>query len=131
MWRHRQVVVTAVVLALIVAGCAGRDAHPVPVLQPGDQDRSCSGIERELDFIEGEIWRLVPQTEKTTKNLALGVAGFFLVIPWFYMDLSKAEQVEIEAYRQRYNRLLNLASDKNCGFERRQIPDPRTVKQKP
>lgn len=110
-------------LIFSLAGCSGRDAHPIPVIQPGDQERYCAGIARELDFIEGEIWRLVPQSQKTAKNITLGIAGYFLLVPWFYMDLTRAEQVEIEAYRQRYNRLLNIAFDKNCGFDRRKIPD--------
>ena len=73
-------------------------------------------------FIEDEIQRLIPQTDKTGKNVALGVTGFFFIIPLFFMDLSKAEQIEIDAYRRRYNHLLIIAGDKQCGSERTEIP---------
>lgn len=110
---------------IMLAGCAGRAANPVMVHQYGDERKSCKALEREIQFIESEIQRLIPQTEKTGKNVALGVAGAFFIVPWFFMDLSKAEQVEVDAYRQRYNHLVILAEEKNCGWEREQIPDFR------
>ena len=39
------------------------------------------------------------------------------------MDLSTAEQVEVNALRQRYNHLVILSVDKNCGFDKEEIPD--------
>jgi len=93
--------------------------------QYGDDRKSCKALEREIGFTEGEIYRLVPQTEKTGKNVALGVAGWFFIVPWFFMDLSKAEQMEVSAYRQRYNHLVILADEKNCGWDKEQIPDFR------
>ncbi|MCC7412738.1 MAG: hypothetical protein IT495_14085 [Gammaproteobacteria bacterium] len=103
-------------------GCAGRASNPVMIQQYGDDDRSCQALEQEMRFIQGEIQRLIPQTDKTGKNVALGVTGFFLLVPLFFMDLSKAEQIEIDAFRQRYNHLLIIASDKQCGLEGAQIP---------
>jgi len=76
-----------------------------------------------LSFIESEIARLVPETNKTGKNTALGVTGFFLIVPLFFMDLSKAEQIELNALRQRYNHLVLISGEKNCGFEKDEIPD--------
>ena len=70
-----------------------------------------------MAFIQGEIQRLIPETEKTGKNTALGVTGFFFLVPLFFMDLSQAEQVEVNAYRQRYNHLLIIAGDKQCGIK--------------
>ena len=66
--------------------------------------------------------RLMPQTEKAGKNTALGVAGMFFLFPWFMMDLSGAEQVEVDAYRRRYNHLLIIADQKHCGIKKPQIP---------
>ena len=83
-----------------------------------------------MGFIEGEISRLIPQTEKTGKNVALGVAGWFFIVPWVFMDLSKAEQMEVDAYRQRYNHLMILVDEMNCGWEKDQIPDFRKQPQK-
>lgn len=112
-----------VLLMIIVAGCAGRAANPVIVNQYGDDEKSCKALEREILFTEEEIRRLMPATEKTGKNVALGVAGAFLIVPWFFMDLSKAEQIEVDAFRQRYNHLVIIAEDKECHLNKKQLPD--------
>ena len=93
------------------------------IQQYGDNEKSCQALEREIAFIQGEIQRLIPQTEKTGKNVALGVTGFFLIVPLFFMDLSKAEQTEVDANRQRYNHLVIIAGDKQCGIQSQQIPE--------
>lgn len=115
---------------LMLVSCAGRAAHPVMVQQYGDSNKSCDAIEYELMLIEGEIAKLQPQTKKAGKNTVLGVTGAIFIIPLFFIDLSKAEQEEIQAYRQRYNHLLILAIDKNCESERKLIPDLEKEKTK-
>ena len=112
-----------VLLMITVVGCAGRAANPVMVNQYGDEGKSCKALEKEILFTEEEIKRLMPETDKTGKNVALGVAGAFLIVPWFFMDLSKAEQIEVDAFRRRHNRLIIIAEDKKCGLNRQQIPD--------
>ena len=56
---------------------------------------------------------LIPASDKTAKNVALGIAGCFLLVPWFFMDFSQAEQTEINALRQRHNHLVILAGEKD------------------
>lgn len=112
-----------VLLMITVVGCAGRAANPVMVNQYGDEGKSCKALEKEILFTEEEIKRLMPETDKTGKNVALGVAGAFLIVPWFFMDLSKAEQIEVDAFRRRHNRLIIIAEDKKCGLNKQQIPD--------
>lgn len=119
--KAKAMLATLVAVTLSV-GCAGRAANPVMIQQYGDDKKSCQALEREMVFIQGEIQRLVPQTEKTGKNVALGVTGFFFLVPLFFMDLSQAEQMEVDAYRQRYNHLLIIAGDKQCGLNRTEIP---------
>ena len=119
--KPKALLATLVAVTLCV-GCAGRAANPVMIQQYGDDKKSCQALEREMAFIQGEMQRLIPQTEKTGKNVALGVTGFFFLVPLFFMDLSKAEQMEVDAYRQRYNHLLIIAGDKQCGFDRTEIP---------
>ncbi len=106
----------SVILVLLLAGCAGRPANPVMVDQVGDNKRSCASIETEMRFIETELKRLVPETDKTGKNVGLGIAGAIFIVPLFFMDLSESEKIEVNAYRQRYNRLNILGMDKNCAF---------------
>jgi hypothetical protein len=119
--KAKALLATFIAVTLSV-GCAGRAANPVMIQQYGDDKKSCQALEREMAFIQGEMQRLIPQTEKTGKNVALGVTGFFFLVPLFFMDLSQAEQVEVDAYRQRYNHLLIIAGDKKCGFDRTEIP---------
>ncbi len=109
-------ILTGLVVLFMVIGCAGRTANPVMLHQYGDANKSCRALESELLFIQAEIARLVPKTQKTGKNVALGVTGWFFIVPLFFMDLSDAEQVEVNAYRQRYNHLVILAEEKNCGI---------------
>jgi hypothetical protein len=111
------------IVILVLTGCAGRAANPVMIQQYGDDNKTCQALEREMIFIQDEIQRLIPETEKTGKNTALGVTGFFFIVPLFFMDLSEAEQIEINAFRQRYNHLLIIASDNQCGIESQLIPE--------
>ncbi|MBF0254251.1 MAG: hypothetical protein HQL11_03910, partial [Candidatus Omnitrophica bacterium] len=113
---------------LVIQGCAGRAANPITVHQYGDEQKSCQALEREMQFTQEEINRLIPQTDKTGKNVLLGVTGFFFIVPLFFMDLSKAEQMEINALRQRYNHLAIIAGDKNCSDQPEQIPDFKDAK---
>lgn len=111
---------------LISTGCAGRAANPVSVVQPGDSEKSCDAIKHELAFVESEIKRLIPDSEKTGENVALGVAGVFLIVPWFFMDFSESEKIEINALRQRYNYLAIVYNDKKCGDAIEPIPEFKT-----
>ena len=100
------------------------------VQQYGDQTTSCAGIEKEFVFIEAEVTQLAPQTNKSGKNTALGFTGALFLVPLFFMDFSKAEQIEVDAYRRRYNHLLILAEDKKCGIAKQQIPDAAPIEKK-
>lgn len=39
------------------------------------------------------------------------------------MDFSKADQIEVDAYRRRYNHLVILSGEKNCGFDIKPVPE--------
>lgn len=116
-------------MAIFVTGCAGRAANPITVNQYGDNGKSCKAIESEIRFIDSEVKKLIPSTEKTGKNVALGVAGAFFLVLWFFMGFSQAEQMEINALRQRYNHLSILAGEKNC--EAQQSVAQEVVKKDP
>lgn len=113
----------ALLISLSIAACGGRTANPVMIQQYGDDRKSCKAIETELMTIQHEISKLMPETEKAGKNIALGVTGVFFLVPLFFMDLSHAEQEEVNAYRQRYNHLVIIAADKNCGMKVQPIPE--------
>ena len=112
-------------------GCGGRAANPVMSSQYGDQKKSCNALRIELSQTEQELRRLMPDTDKTGKNALLGVAGLFLIVPWFFMDFKGAEEVEVNALRNRYNTLAIMASEKNCGFKVAEPPKKEEPKPNP
>lgn len=119
-----------VMLTTFLAGCGGRAPNPISISRPGDMMMSCFSLESEMCEVEGYIKKLIPDTQKTGKNVGLGVAGCFLLVPWFFMDFSDAEKIEVDAYRQRYNHLVRIYNAKRCDIKmmRREIPafdDPR------
>ena len=64
---------------------------------------------------QSKITNLIPQQNKIGKNIALGVAGAFIIVPWFFMDFSDAERIEIQSYQLRDNWLRTLYIKKKCG----------------
>ena len=114
---------------LALSGCGGRDANPVMVAQYGDSKKSCEALQFEMTNIQAEIQRLLPKRDKTGKNVALGVAGWFLLVPWFFMDFKNAEAQEYEAYRQRYNHLATIAIDKKCDVDPVDMPSIEQMRQ--
>ena len=107
--------ITTLAVCLILASCGGRAANPIMVAQYGDDRRGCEALELEMQQMQDSIQKLMPKTDKTGKNVALGVTGAFFIIPLFFMDLSQSEQIEVNAYRERYNHLAIIATDKGCG----------------
>lgn len=103
-------------LTIALAGCGGRSANPIASYQPGDEDRSCTGLQTEIANNEQEIIRLVPYEDATGKNVALGVTGFFFIIPLFFMDFKDAEELEIRALRRRNQYLREIAYNKGCSI---------------
>jgi hypothetical protein len=100
--------------AFLVAACGGRKPDPVATYKISDDSLTCDGIHAELSFIDQQVAALIPDTKKTGKNVALGTAGLFLIVPFFFMDMSDAERVEIDAYKKRYLSLEQTAQKKNC-----------------
>lgn len=105
-----------VMAAAMVVGCGGRSANPIASYQPGDEQRSCTGLQAEIASNEQEIIKLLPYEDATGKNVALGVTGFFLIVPLFFMDFKDAEELEIRAYRQRNQRLREIAYNNGCSL---------------
>ena len=121
--RQKSAMIVVLALVLGAYGCAGRTPNPVMENQYGDDKKSCNSLRLEIANAEADIKRKLPDADKTGSNVALGVAGAFLIVPWFFMDFSKADQIEIEALRRRYNNLVILSSEKSCGFELKPIPE--------
>ena len=110
----RKPVCLTLAFAVLFAGCAGREANPIPAYLPGDETRSCSALKAEIAQLQSDMARMLPKTDKTGKNVALGAAGLFLIVPWFFMDFKGTEKIEFDAMRTRHNRLLIIAAERNC-----------------
>ena len=100
---------------ILLSACAGRTPNPVPQHQPGDESLTCNALKLELMNNQTKITNLIPEQNKMAKNIALGVAGAFVIVPWFFMDFSDAERIEIQSYQLRDNWLRTLYGKKKCG----------------
>lgn len=70
----------------------------------------------EMMNIDDNMNRKHSEKNKTLgKNVVLGVAGAWLLVPWFFMDFSGTEKAEFEAFKNRYDYLGVLLADKDCG----------------
>lgn len=110
----KEIISGAICAGLVVSSCGGRSANPVVQYQPGDEKRSCDGLKSEIANNEAEIAKLLPEEDATGKNVALGVAGAFLLVPWFFMDFKEAEATEIQALRRRNQWLREVAANNTC-----------------
>jgi len=122
-------IISLLALVSMLTACGGRTPSPVMISQYGDQQKSCKALEFEMTNIQGEIQRLMPDRDKTGQNVALGVAGAFFLVPWFFMDFKNAEATEYEALRQRYNHLGSVAIDKRCGVKPIDLPSVQQMQE--
>jgi hypothetical protein len=98
--------------AIVLQGCAGRTANPIPQYQPGDERRACEPIKKEIASNEFQIVKRLPGTDNVDmENWILGISGvFFFYIPWMFMDIKQADSMEIQAFRRRNAWLREMAS---------------------
>lgn len=109
--------ITALILiaSIISAGCASTTANPVPVAQVGDETKSCDAIANEMQkMVTAQIEADSNKDKQIGTNAALGVAGLFLIVPWFFMDLGGANTAEQKAAKARYERLQQMQMDRRC-----------------
>ena len=110
----KKVICLSLLVSLFFTGCAGREANPVAIYIPGDENRSCEGLVTEMAQIQQQMDILRPKTNKFGTNAAWATAGVFVIFPFFFMDMKDAEKIEYDAFARRYNRLLIMAMEKNC-----------------
>ena len=112
---------------VVLSGCAGRTPSPVPVYEPGDENRNCESLKNEIVNIQKKMNALLPKTDKTVINtlwsvsgtvasntaVAGGAVGF---VPYLFIDMKDADRIEYEAFRRRHNRLLLITESKFCNM---------------
>jgi hypothetical protein len=100
-----------------MAGCAGREAHPVAVTQTGDEQMSCPAIATTVSANENQIRNLQGQAEShNVDNAIVGTVGVVLFWPaLFALDTTDYEKQEATALRERDEYLNQVAIQHNCG----------------
>src|SRR4051794_15869152 len=92
-----------VVGLMLVAGCAGRQAVPVKIIQTSDDSLSCPQVKAEIEANEVKAKQIgEEQSSAHNRNIAIGVVGGLLFWPaLFALDIGDQEKVEIESLHQR------------------------------
>ncbi len=104
-----------VAFMFFLSGCAGSGPKPVARYALTDEKRNCASIKAEIKANKTEIAKKnTERKNKTNKNLTLGAAGVFLIVPWFFMDLKGKEAGETEALERRNAALRRIAFTKGC-----------------
>jgi hypothetical protein len=123
--RPQKVLVLAAGFA--VAACAGRDPHPVAVVQPQDAQSDCAMIGAEIEANNVQAEKLADENHaKIAQNVAAGVVGVVVWPVWFAMDAKGAAGTEMDALKARQQYLAALA-EQRC----RRSPGPPTLYQPP
>ena len=113
----KKMVCMLLVVSISVMSCAGTDPNPIATYLPGDENKTCSALRAEIANIEKQITRKKAQKSKQEgDNILWFIAGWFLIVPWFFMDLKENEKPEIDALELRRDALLVIAAQKDCGF---------------
>jgi hypothetical protein len=103
----------AVALGFALAACAGRDPHPVAVVQPQDAQSDCAMIRAEIEANNAQAEKLADENHaKIAQNVAAGVVGVVVWPVWFAMDAKGAAGTEMDALKSRQQYLASLAEQR-------------------
>lgn len=115
---------------LLLSGCSSRQPNVMSTYIPGDSERSCSSLMYEKDKLNSEMTaKWSEKNHQNGTNVALGIAGAFLIVPWFFMDMSGAERTEWESYKKRFDYLGVLMADKKCSIDKNATVDTNMTTQ--
>jgi len=96
-----------------LAACAGRDPHPVAVVQPQDAQSDCAMIRAEIEANNLQAEKLAEENHaKIAQNVAAGVVGVVVWPVWFAMDAKGAAGTEMDALKARQQYLATLAEQR-------------------
>jgi hypothetical protein len=99
--------------ALVLSACAGRDPHPVAVVQPQDAQSDCAMIRAEIEANNVQVEKLADENHaKIAQNVAAGVVGVVVWPVWFAMDAKGAAGTEMDALKARQQYLATLAEQR-------------------
>ena len=103
----------AISVGFALAACAGRDPHPVSVVQPQDAQSDCAMIRAEIEANNTQAQKLAEENNaKIAQNVAAGVVGVVIWPVWFAMDAKGAAGTEMDALKARQQYLATLAAQR-------------------
>jgi hypothetical protein len=103
----------AAFVAIMLAGCAGRDAQPIATVQVQDANSDCAMITAEIQANNKRAEALAEEHgAKVAQNVAAGVVGLVIWPVWFAMDAKGAAGTEIDALKSRQEYLSSLAAQR-------------------
>ncbi|VAW01147.1 hypothetical protein MNBD_ALPHA07-2025 [hydrothermal vent metagenome] len=115
--------------ALVLAGCAGRNANPVAEVQPGDAALTCRQLSNEVQVNNQAIFGLIGEKKKSQGgNVAAGVGAVIFLPALFFMNVKGAAGEEARAYQRRNQGLISRYNAKGCKPEIRTMTDADYVK---
>jgi hypothetical protein len=98
---------------LALMACAGRDPHPVAVVQPQDAQSDCAMIRAEIEANNVQAEKLADENHaKIAQNVTAGVVGVVVWPVWFAMDAKGAAGTEMDALKARQQYLAALAEQR-------------------
>jgi hypothetical protein len=110
--------------ALVLSACAGRDPHPVSVVQAQDAQSDCAMIRAEIEANNVQAGKLAEENHaKIAQNVAAGVVGVVVWPVWFAMDAKGAAGTEMDALKARQEYLASLAQQR-CAQPAAPAPPP-------
>jgi hypothetical protein len=119
---------SAVALAFILCACAGRDPHPVAVVQAQDAQSDCAMIRAEIEANNVQAEKLADENHaKIAQNVAAGVVGVVIWPVWFAMDAKGAAGTEMDALKSRQQYLATLAEQRPTGHSPAAAFSPATA----
>ncbi len=110
----KRFIVIVMVLSFLLSACGGRAAHPIKTVWPDDGTMTCENIRSERGRNNGEIARLRAEKARKIRHNIRMFCTFFCIIPLFELDFSDAQDIEIDAFKERNRRLDDLALLKKC-----------------
>ena len=103
-------------LVMFTVSCAGTAPNPIAIYRVGDEKKSCSALRAELSNMDRQVrMKRSQKSQKDIANVVYLIGGVFILIPWFFIDLKGAEQVEIDAFLARTDALTIIYAEKECG----------------
>jgi hypothetical protein len=102
------VIVRLCVLALLTAGCAGRDPQQIQTVMAHDASSNCQMIQAEINANNMKVQELADEKGmKVAQNVAAGVWPL-----WFAMDFKGAADKDVVALQARQQYLTSLAVER-------------------